>query len=60
MSLYQLLKKRTLTNYYLMLKLKAYTSINKFKASDVALVNTRRIARNNVNEAFSTRIRETE
>ena len=42
-----------------MLKLKAYTSINKFKASDVALVNTRRIERNYANEAFSTRIRGT-
>ena len=42
-----------------MLKLKAYTSINKFKASDEALVNTRRIERNYVNEAFSTRIRGT-
>ena len=35
-----------------MLQLKAYPSIMKFKASDVALDNTRRITKNNVMKRF--------
>ena len=37
---------------YFMLQLKAYPSIMKFKASDVALDNTRRITKNNVMKRF--------
>ena len=35
-----------------LVKPKAYTSINRNKASDIALDNTRRIAKNNVMKRF--------
>ena len=53
MPLYQLLKsegKRTAT--YVAVEPKVYTSIMKFKASDVALDNTRRITKNKVMKRF--------
>ena len=56
MPLYQPLKKPLKKVKELLLNVavepKAYTSIMKFKASDVALDNTRRITKNNVMKRF--------
>ena len=56
MPLYQPLKKPLKKVKELLLNVavepKAYTSIMKFKASDVALDNTRRITKNNVRKRF--------